>query len=211
MPRLATTGIRSGHLSITRRPTAIINQPTDVRASDVTVTQASDLGGFLGGLIKKAGENLVDRFTGGGDQFAGPPPGSTDTPFQPCPEGQFLFNGSCVRFDPTAALPGGRPMISTTAAGGTLAQGVLGPARVPEVVGNLNGQPIRRCPAGMVLSVEDLCYVKGTKGLAAIRKWKPSARPVMSAADAKVIRRAATLQKKVKKLAGSVGFSCKKR
>ena len=45
----------------------------------------------------------------------------------------------------------------------------------------------RKCPKGHVLDQNGLCYRKGTKGL--VREWKKQARPVLSAYDAKLLRR----------------------
>lgn len=194
-----TTGVR------------VAPRPTDVRAADVTITQASDINqgiftGVLEGVVRAGAEGLEERVR----RFAGGEGGS-DSPFTPCPEGHFEFNGRCVRIDPTAALPGGDPFVSTQPTFGSAVVGAFGiPALQPSVVGNINGRPIRRCPTGSVLGKDDLCYMKGSIPRK-FRKWAPAPKPPMSAADAKALRRIGTLQRRVKKLAGDAGMSCKKR
>ena len=73
------------------------------------------------------------------------------------------------------------------------------PALVPRVVGTIErrdgsvGQ-ILRCPPGAVLAIDNLCYTKGTKGLAANRKWPPGTRPFLTGGEVKCLRRADTLR-----------------
>ena len=87
----------------------------------------------------------------------------------------------------------------------------LQPAQVGEVRNSRGGiSPILRCPPGAVLGKDNLCYMKGSIPRQ-YRKWKPKPKPVMSAADAKALRRIGTLQKKVTRLAGSAGLTCRKR
>jgi len=68
--------------------------------------------------------------------------------------------------------------------------------------------PILRCPPGMVLAIDDNCYAKGLKGLAAFRKWKPPAKPFLSGGDVKILRRADTLRrgKSTKKTLKALGL-----
>jgi len=83
---------------------------------------------------------------------------------------------------------------------GEAVMGAFGvPALEPAVVGEIQRRdgstgPILRCPPRMVLAVDNLCYAKGIKGLASFRKWKPSAKGMISAADVKCLRRANTLR-----------------
>ena len=90
------------------------------------------------------------------------------------------------------------------AQGDTFGEAVIGsfgmPALQPAVVGQIQRDdgsvgPILRCVAGTVLAIDDLCYPKGTKGLAAFRKWKPGARPFLSGGDRKCLLRANTLRR----------------
>ena len=95
-------------------------------------------------------------------------------------------------------------------------QAVVGGFGVPGVTPFVAGQvmkndgtvgPIFRCPTGMVLGKDSICYMKGAIPRN-MRKWKPSPKPPMSAADAKALRRIGTLQRKAKKLAGDAGLRC---
>jgi len=74
------------------------------------------------------------------------------------------------------------------------------PALVPAIVGAIERRdgsiaPIRKCPSGMVLATDELCYAKGTKGLAAHRKWKPSGACFLPPRDVKALRRAVAIRK----------------
>ena len=74
------------------------------------------------------------------------------------------------------------------------------PALVPAQRGTIERQdgtvgPILRCPRGMVLAIDNLCYAKGTKGLAAFRKWPPGTRPFLTGGEVRILRRAETLRK----------------
>lgn len=98
------------------------------------------------------------------------------------------------------ALPGG----ATGTAADIVGDAVLGsfgvPALVPAVVGSITKRdgstgPILRCPPRMVLAVDNLCYMKGTRGLAAFRKWRPGTKPFLTGGDVKCLRRANTLRK----------------
>jgi len=73
------------------------------------------------------------------------------------------------------------------------------PAFTPDVVGEIEKKDgtmsaIRRCPKGTVLATDNLCYAKGTAGLAAHRKWKPGTKPFLSGGDVRCLRRANTLK-----------------
>lgn len=152
-------------------------------------------------------------FTGGSD------PGQSTGGKATCPPGFEIDpdTGKCAEAGMSGAaariLPGGST--GYLGAGGEAAVGSWGyPAIVPSQVGTVtrnNGtvSPILRCPRGMVLGTDNLCYAKGTRGLQ--RKWKPATKPPMSAKDYKALRRISALQKSVKKLAGAAGMSCKKR
>jgi len=74
------------------------------------------------------------------------------------------------------------------------------PALEPAIVGAVQRRdgtmaPIRRCPPGLVLATDELCYAKGTKGLAAHRKWKPSGACFLPPRDVKALRRAVAIRK----------------
>lgn len=126
-------------------------------------------------------------------------------------------DGRCVRrgreiFDPLG-LFGGPPRQETTAVarqrGGFQAvEGAFGmPAMVPEEQMRVT----LVCPRGMVLGDDNLCYPKAVlPRRSKFRKWRGEARPVVSAADAKAIRRAASARDRVLKLAKDVGLHASK-
>jgi len=73
------------------------------------------------------------------------------------------------------------------------------PAREPAVVGvieRMDGTqgPILRCPRGSVLATDNLCYSKGTRGLAAHRKWKPGTAPFLTGGERAILRKADALR-----------------
>lgn len=132
-----------------------------------------------------------------------------------CASGRIKVGNQCV--DPGAALPGGTPLM--VPAGGQAVMGVMGaPALSPTVVGEVarsNGQVgvIRRCPAGLVLGKDNLCYAKGSIPNK-LRKWPKTARPPVSAYDARMMRKYGANGSKrngVKRLAQEAGFSCKNK
>lgn len=132
-----------------------------------------------------------------------------------CPDGFRLDSqGRCV----TAGLPGTIQRILPGGKTGTLSdvqgQAVVGafgvPGLLPAQVGVINGGPILKCPAGMVLGKDDICYVRSVLPRQ-FRKWPRAPRPPITAGDAKAIRKAEGAKRRVKKLAGSVGFACTKK
>jgi len=67
------------------------------------------------------------------------------------------------------------------------------------------------CPRGMVLGEDDLCYPKAIlPRRSKFRKHRGQARPVISAADSKAIRKAARARDRVLKLAKDVGLHASK-
>lgn len=157
--------------------------------------------------------DLIDT----GRQALAPGGGASGTS---CPEGfKVDSQGRCVAEGIGGALertlPGGAPGMLTDQYGPAVMGAFGKPALVPAQVGTIMRQdgsvgPVLRCPAGMVLGKDDLCYAKSsiTK---ADRKWKPSPKPPMTASDAKALRRIGTLQKKIKRLAKAGNMSCKKK
>jgi hypothetical protein len=169
-----------------------------------------------GGIVNRIGEGIINRLipsTGG----ASPGEGSAGS----CAQG-YTWNPSTGRCEATGVagtvqrfLPGGRTGTQADIYGDAVVGSFGIPALVPAVVGqvqdrNGNVKPIQRCPPGAVLGKDNLCYMKGSIPRQ-FRKWKPAPRPVMSAKDAKAIRSIGRLQNKVKKLAGDVGYTCRKR
>jgi len=124
--------------------------------------------------------------------------------------------GQCVRTGVVGAVqrvvPGGQTGTMADVFGEAVVGAFGMPALVPAQVGSIDRQdgtvgPILKCPPRMVLGVDNLCYTKGTRGLAAFRKWKPGTRPFLTGGDVKVLRRANTLRssKASKKLLKELG------
>ncbi len=179
----------------------VVPASTDAGVGQPSFSFLGDIGDFFAGQI---GDAVRDRF---GEQAAGFFPGDPNQ----CPPGRIRVGNSCI--DPAAALPGGVPFITPTGgaelngSGSPAVVGAFGvPAREPVVV----AQPTRRCPRGMVLGQDLLCYMKGTIPMK-FRRWKPGPKPPMSAADAKALRRIGSLQSKVKRLAKSANLTCKRK
>lgn len=76
--------------------------------------------------------------------------------------------------------------------------------------GNLYAQPTvehrvhKTCPPGTVLDRNGFCYRKGTPGL--VRKWKPARKPYISAHEAKVLTKYASVKERAKKHAQNAGL-----
>jgi hypothetical protein len=144
-----------------------------------------------------------------------------------CPGPYDYVNGQCVpksdfaaRTQPTYTLPQQPAFTGVPPAKGT-SPGVATPAEVSTMgiptgidsFGRLYAepeirQPIRRkCPPGMVLGRNDLCYRKGDVP-GSQRKWRPRPKPLVSAQDAKVLRRVDTIRGRIKdawRIAGKPG------
>lgn len=190
--------------------------------------RSGDFGGQLGDLgqgqcerlgvpasICALGRAAIERFLGGGGEGSASPGTLGLAPG--CPRGfERDENGNCIRQGVRGVveriLPGGRS--------GTLADrfgeatlGAFGiPGIFPAQVGsrsNARGEvnPILECPPGAVLGKDNICYMKGSIPRK-FRKWPPAPRAPVTAQDAKAIRKAASARKRVKKLAGNVGFKC---
>lgn len=123
---------------------------------------------------------------------------------QGCQPGFTFRNGRCERTGFVGAaqrfVPGGATGTQADVAGEAVAGGFNMPAFVPLVVGNISKVdgttgPILRCPSGTVLATDDLCYAKGTKGLAAHRKWKPTPPGFLPRRDVVCLRRAVAIRK----------------
>ncbi len=61
------------------------------------------------------------------------------------------------------------------------------------------------------LTGQVVCLPRGVngKGFGLVRKNRPRAKPVLSAADGKLFTKAAAAAKRVKTVAGNAGFTCK--
>ncbi len=180
------------------------------------------IGGFLGGGPAGA----VAGFVGGGGtttprpsysdpvvaaaQGFGPStcqPGYTRNPSSGVCEEKGIV-GAARRF-----VPGGQTGTQVDIGGDAVVgsfglTGVL-PSQVGTITRNDGGvTPLLRCPARYVLAIDNICYVKGQRGLAAFRKWKPEGRAFLTPGDVKVLRRANSLRnsKGSKKLLRELGL-----
>ncbi len=177
-----------------------------------------DFGGALGAVGMAACSNVPQSLQAAclalnaalttGSNFPGTLPGETLVA-NPCPEGFTLNNGQCE----TAGLggfgerlaPGGKSGTLADVAGGSTIGAWGLAARFPAQVGTITRDDgtvgaILRCPKGHRLGSDDLCYVKGTKGV--VWKHKKAATALLTAKDGKILARAASLEEKVKKVAG---------
>lgn len=122
-----------------------------------------------------------------------------------CPSGYYKVGNQCV--SPGDMFPGGTPGI--VPAGGGAVQGAFGlPAIRPA-----QQQRVRlRCPSGMVLGKDNLCYPKQLLGpRSKYRKWRADPKPKVSAAEWKTLKRAERTRDKIKEVAKTAGYSVKKR
>lgn len=145
------------------------------------------IGGTGGGVIGKIGDWIGDQFDGDEPRPPGLPalPPMPQLPAMPTPG----FGGVVER-----VLPGGR-------------SGYLG---MPMPVIEVEYEERATVPRGYVVVTVNGEKVGMLKELA--RKyglWKPRPKPPVSGWDARAITRAARAQKKVKNLAGKVGYTCK--
>lgn len=181
--------------------------------------------GDLGDLVIDVATDVLigDNGPGGGGGgvpgSTGLPPVSTTTPLadiaggtfgKECPPGTFNVFGTCLDLQPGGETQGEGFVVPNGSSGMSPVAGRYGPAYRPSQVGTVNGRPIRRCVPGMVLGRDNLCYEKRAISRSE-RKWPKAAKPPITVGDAKAIRQADRAKKRVKKLAGDVGFSCKKR
>jgi hypothetical protein len=162
-------------------------------------------GGYAGFMASYGG------YAGGGaGGYQGGHQGQGLTGGNPCPTG-FEWNGAeCVqtgfRGGLERFLPGGETGMGMDVYG----EAVMGAFGKPAIVPATSSQPTRHCPPGTVLGKDNLCYAKGSISNQN-RKWPRAPRPVLSSADMKTIRKAKSLQNRVKKAATVTGFSCRKR
>lgn len=123
-----------------------------------------------------------------------------------CPSGTIQMGTTCI--DLTAIPPGGDPLTFPAGGGGSVVQGGFGlPATTPVGVSTV----VRKCPRGMVLGIDDLCYAKAIlPPRSKLRKWRRPPRPPISRRDTVAIRRAAGAKERVLELAKDVGLHVSK-
>lgn len=167
--------------------------------------------GAVGGFLSGGPAGAIAGFAGGGGgapsqhrpAFTGLNPGMGlgFAPGGPCPRGHTrTASGACRRTVGAAVgdfFTPGTPFSDQP--GEAVTGGFNMPAFVPSVVGNItridgSSGPILRCPRGTVLATDNLCYAKGTKGLAPNRKWKPGRRPFLPSQDLRALDRVAALK-----------------
>ena len=158
---------------------------------------------FIGRAVGGAIRGALD-FNGGGAPFpvVAPLVGPTD----PCPGG-FRIPGTdrCFETPFTPQLPTGEVPIGT----GAVTPGAFGALSVDPVMMT----SVRlRCPTGLVLGKDDRCYAQGKGGISnSQRKWPKAPRAIMSAQDGKILRKADAVRGRVKRVAATAGFTCKKK
>jgi len=197
-------------------PSVYSPQPTTRTISPEMGLQTSEgvLGAIVGGLTGlvtggPAGALIgaVTGAVGGGETTTSPgtqPTGYTvPTITTGCPTGYKYQNGQCVVEGVTGllqrAIPGGQTGTLPSTGYGNAVMGGFGiPALEPAVVGQINGGPILRCPAGSVLGKDNLCYQKGTITNKQ-RKWPKGPRPLLTGGEMKTLRKVKSLENKVKR------------
>ena len=157
------------------------------------------LGGAVGGpggavIGRQIGEGVEDLFGGGGEApvpgTQGPVPGALvprgcDPPLVMDQSGICVFPGS-----PGDLSTAGPAVAPATPVGTT----VFGSAVAPEV----RTRTHRRCPKGLVLGVDNLCYRKGDLRRGE-RKWRPGRKPLLTGGDLNAIAKAERAAKRFKK------------
>lgn len=183
-------------------------------------TSDLSLGGVIGSVSKGVCQLLpagpardaclgLGSYLGGSGQGnnSSPAEASNLSPSSTCPAGYVFRNGRCEQVGVGGAvartLPGGNTGVMDS---GAAVKTVLGVGLYPTVVGSIMRQdgttgPILRCPAGMVLGKDDICYVRQAIPNN-LRRWPRGPRPLLSAQDGKVLRRAHSLEKKLNRVAG---------
>lgn len=116
----------------------------------------------------------------------------------PCPDGSILIGDRCVV--PGDLFPGGDPGI--VPAGQQAVEGSFG---LPAVTPTMEQRVRRKCPTGMVLAIDNLCYPKGIGGISTprgrFRKWKRTPKPPVTRAQARALQQIDSIRDSVKDLA----------
>jgi len=161
---------------------------------------------------------LLGRLSGGQGPGTGGAGGSlTGATANQCPTGYTWDGERCV----TAGIQGSVQRFLPGGATGTLSdaygEAVLGrygvalaPAQVGQVTSMKTGitNPILRCPPGMILGKDNLCYESLTKKE---RKWAKPRKPLLTGGDMNALARVKRIRNNLKKAAGAADLSCRKR
>lgn len=141
-------------------------------------------------------------FGNGGNGTTQYQPGGT---VSPCPSGTIRVGSTCVA--PGDVFPGGDPF--TFPAGGGAVQGAFG---LPAIQPAQQQRTRLRCPTGMVLGRDNLCYPKQVlPRRSKWRKWRPAPRPKISAAEWKTLRRAKRVKEEAREVAKEAGYKVTNR
>lgn len=198
-------------------------RPTGARTDFEIGVEAIIAAGYTGCIslgLPKAVCDAAAALVGGldGGETGGGKPGSGGGGGGPFDLGA-LASGNCDEgfvFNPTLGIcefEGSPGQVTTQGTSG------LPPGAARAVtVGEIHGRPIRRCPAKFVLADPALfgpgvCFHKSTIPNK-LRKWPKTAKPPVTAYDARMMRKygpGGSKQKSIKKLAGSAGLSCKRK
>lgn len=168
-------------------------------ANNPVLSQTADLPWWA-----QAGVAIAGRVFGGNGNGGGSPALAGN----PCPTG-FEWDGSrCVQTGVRGTIERFLPGGETGTGADVYGQAVIGAFGKPALVPFVEAQPTRRCPPGAVLGKDNLCYDRRSIRNSD-RKWPKPPKPPITVADRKAIRRAASAQNRVKRLAGDVGFTCR--
>lgn len=187
--------------------------PTPVEVRTMLPTVGSTVVPFTGGQQSLSIGGII-RTIGG--FIPEPIPGIVNKLFPAgCPSGfKKDSKGNCIKTGVGGViqrtLPGGKKGTLEDVFGDAVIGAFGVPGLVPAQVGVINDNPILKCPAGMVLGKDNICYVRSVLPRQ-FRKWPPPGRAPVTAGDAKAIRRAKSATNRVKKLASNVGFTCTKK
>lgn len=177
--------------------------------------------GFFGDLLRGVGRVATSAIPviggavsgalfGGGGSAGQRPLAKADCPpgFRTDPNtGRCLqegIGGAVKRF-----IPGGATGVLPGVTNG-FGEAVLGSFGVPALVPAQAQSVSLHCPPGAILGKDNLCYQKGSIPMQ-FRKWRPARKPPISAKDWRALQVSKRVSEKAKKIAGTAGFTCKRR
>jgi hypothetical protein len=159
------------------------------------------IGGVVTGLIPGTlDDRIFDTLV---NRTSSPAPTGGFAGGNPCPQGGFMVRGRCV--DPTAALPGGRPLVSPPAGTGEqgipAGQSLFGLFSLP----SSEARNVRNCGPGLVLGNDGRCYNSNSLPNK-LRMYPKRPKPPISAKQLKTLNTAASVTKKIKELNKKAGL-----
>jgi hypothetical protein len=187
-------------------PELIFDPPRDVVGGSEPPTGSTVVPGILDQDIFGTGITGQDLINIGQQLFGGGGNGNGQTltggGLGPCPGIGVVrdpITGNCV--DLTALPPGGdpaiigpTPQVSPTQGFGPAVNGRFGVGLVPRV----DVQTVRRCPAGMALGKDGVCY-DGLGRNSPKRQWPMGMKPLLTPGERRAIRVAASAANKLKR------------